>query len=110
MIEKSQRPHAPASVVVTEDRQTRLRQAIEKRLSPTELLIIDQTHLHAGHAGASDGRGHFKVRIVSELFNDVPRARRHQMVYEAVGELLSTDIHALSIQATTPAEARDAKA
>lgn len=81
---------------------------IESRLaaafSPSELLVKDQSHLHAGHAGARDGRGHFDVRVVSDAFEGCRALKRHRMVYEALGKLMETDIHALSITAKTPAE------
>jgi BolA protein len=73
-------------------------------LSPTAVNIQDESHKHAGHAGAQDGRGHFKLYIVSEQFNGLSMLKRHQLVYQALAELLKTDIHALSIQAKTPSE------
>lgn len=82
-------------------------QAIELALvslSPTVLRIQDESHKHAGHAGAQDGRGHFKLLIVSEQFTGLSMLKRHQLVYQALAELLKTDIHALSIQAKTPSE------
>jgi len=82
-------------------------QAIElalATLSPTAVNIQDESHKHAGHAGAQDGRGHFKLYIVSEQFNGLSMLKRHQLVYQALAELLKTDIHALSIQAKTPSE------
>ena len=83
-------------------------ETIEKRLraafSPKELLVKDQSHLHAGHAGAQDGRGHFDVTIVSEDFGDIGRLQRHRMVFDALGEMMDTDIHALRVQALTPDE------
>ena len=82
-------------------------QAIELALvslSPTVLSIQDESHKHAGHAGAQDGRGHFKLLIVSEQFTGLSMLKRHQLVYQALAELLKTDIHALSIQAKTPSE------
>jgi BolA protein len=69
-----------------------------------ELEIVDDSHLHAGHVGAADGRGHFSVRIVSERFAGLPVVRRHRLVYEAVGDMMATDIHALSISALAPGE------
>ena len=73
--------------------------------TPTpELLIKDQSHLHAGHEGAKDGKGHFDVTIVSEAFSGVNRVQRHRMVYDALGKLLETDIHALRIKAFAPSE------
>jgi BolA protein len=86
------------------NRENLIRQKLEARFSPTELKIKDQSHLHAGHEGARDGRGHFDVAIVSEKFADTGRIQRHRMVYDALGDLLETDIHALRIRALTPSE------
>ena len=83
-------------------------QAIEERLraafSPRELLVKDQSHLHAGHAGAQDGRGHYEVLIVSDEFGDTGRLQRHRMVFDALGEMMDTDIHAVRVRALTPEE------
>jgi BolA protein len=79
-----------------------IRSRLESGLQPRELEIVDDSHLHAGHAGARDGRGHFRVRIVADCFAGVPTLRRHQLVYGCLGELMQTDIHALSITALTP--------
>ncbi len=89
---------------MTEDRQAQIRTELEKSFQPTELLIKDQSHLHAGHEGAKDGKGHFDVTIVSEAFAGVNRVQRHRMVYDALGKLLETDIHALRIKAFAPSE------
>lgn len=75
-------------------------------LQPTHLEIIDESHKHAGHEGARDGRGHFALEIVSEAFVGLAPLARHRRVYQAMGEMMQTDIHALSIRARTPAEAR----
>ena len=77
---------------------------LETRFEPTELLIKDQSQLHAGHEGARDGRGHFDVTIVSTAFEGQSRIQRHRMVYDALEKLLATDIHALRIKAFTPSE------
>ncbi len=74
-------------------------------LVPVSLVVIDESHKHAGHAGARDGRGHFAVEIVSEAFAGLAPLARHRRVYDAVGALMQTDIHALSIKAKTPQEA-----
>jgi BolA protein len=66
---------------------------------PDELEIIDESHLHAGHPGARDGRGHFRVRIVADVFHGLPRLARHRRVFGALGELMKTEIHALNIEA-----------
>lgn len=89
---------------MTEDRQAQIRTELEKSFQPTELLIKDQSQLHAGHEGAKDGKGHFDVTIVSEAFAGVNRVQRHRMVYDALGKLLETDIHALRIKAFAPSE------
>lgn len=65
--------------------------------------LEDESHLHAGHAGAATGRGHFRLRIASPAFAGQPPLARHRKVYAALGELMQTDIHAIAI------EARDAK-
>ena len=82
----------------------KIRLAIESSLQPSSLEIIDQSHRHAGHAGARDGRGHSDVRVVSELFNGKLPLARHRLVFAAVGNLMETDIHALSIKALSPDE------
>ena len=86
-------------------RVEKIRARLQTALAPTALEIVDESHKHAGHEGARDGRGHFAVSIVSVAFaGELPLAR-HRRVYAALGELMQTDIHALSIQARTPQEA-----
>ena len=89
---------------MSQDRPDLIRQELETQFAPTELLVKDQSHLHAGHAGAKDGKGHFDVTIVSAAFAGKNRVQRHQMIYDALRDLLQTDIHALSIKAFTPSE------
>tara|TARA_Y100000817_G_C16671710_1_gene461823 strand:+ start:301 stop:567 length:267 start_codon:yes stop_codon:yes gene_type:complete len=72
-------------------------------LKPTSLNIIDEGHLHVGHAGAKKG-GHFKVIIISNSFNNKSSLERHRLVYEILDDLMKTEIHALSIIAKTPDE------
>lgn len=79
---------------------------LRQALHTEQVELIDDSHLHAGHAGARDGRGHFRVRIVSADFAGLRTLQRHQLVYRSLGELMQTDIHALSITALTPDEAR----
>ena len=86
------------------DREQEIRRRLESAFKLSELLIKDQSHLHAGHAGAADGRGHFDVRLVSEHFEGMSRIQRHQSVYLALGDLLESDIHAVRINAVTPEE------
>ena len=85
------------------ERVEKLRQVLTARLTPVSLEIRDDSAKHAGHAGAREG-GHFSVVVVSDQFAGRTRMQRHQLVYQAVAELMRTDIHALSIQARTPQE------
>lgn len=89
---------------MTEDRLALIRRTLEDRFEPTELLVKDQSQLHAGHEGARDGKGHFDVRIVSDAFEGRSRIQRHRMVYDALDQLLLTDIHALRVRAFAPSE------
>ena len=73
-------------------------------LAPTSLELIDDSHLHAGHAGARSGGGHFRLSIVSECFRGKNTVARHRMVYDALGEMMRKEIHALAIQARSPEE------
>ncbi len=82
-------------------RVEKIRKALQS-LQPSHLAIVDESHRHAGHEGARDGRGHFAVEVVSEEFRGLAPLARHRKVYEAVGELMQTDIHALSIKASAP--------
>jgi len=68
------------------------------------LEIEDESHLHAGHAGARDGRGHYRLTLVSDAFEGESRLGRHRLVFDALGNMMDTDIHALSIQALAPSE------
>lgn len=88
------------------ERPTAIREALQAAFEPVSLEVVDDSRRHAGHAGARDGRGHFNVSIVSERFAGMAPLARHRAVYAALGELMSTDIHALSITARTPAEDR----
>jgi BolA protein len=83
----------------------RMRALLAAAFAPELLEVIDDSHRHVGHAGARDGRGHFKVEIVSAAFAGKPPLGRHRAVYAALGEMMVNDIHALSIRARTPAEA-----
>jgi BolA protein len=86
---------------------TRVERIVERlqALEPEFLEVIDDSHRHAGPAGAADGRGHFTVIVVSKRFVDLNSVRRHRLVYDTVGDLMLTDIHALSVQALAPGEA-----
>jgi BolA family transcriptional regulator, general stress-responsive regulator len=74
-------------------------------LNPTEFQIVDESHLHAGHAGARGGGGHFRVRIVSQQFQGQNRLARQRAVYGALGTMMEKEIHALSMACLSPEEA-----
>jgi BolA protein len=85
-------------------RVERIRARLERRFAPSALEVVDESHLHAGHPGARSGKGHFRVRIVAPAFAGLPALRRHRLVYESLDELMTQDIHALSIEALAPTE------
>lgn len=91
---------AVAGPLPREARVEAIRELLAAAFAPIELEVHDDSHLHIGHAGARDGRGHFRVRIVSPAFAGMAPVARHRAVYAALGDLMQTDIHALSIQAT----------
>lgn len=90
---------------MTSARMQLIEQRLRASLDPQQLELTDNSHLHAGHAGARDGRGHYEVLLVSDQFAGLRLVARHQLVYRALGDLMQTDIHALGITALTPAEA-----
>ncbi|HQT00899.1 MAG: BolA family transcriptional regulator [Hydrogenophilales bacterium 16-64-46] len=73
-------------------------------LEPESYTLEDDSAAHRGHAGAASGGGHFSLTIVSPKFRTLSTLARHRLVYEAMGELMQRDIHALSISALTPEE------
>ncbi len=85
---------------------SRVRAKLTAALAPERLQIIDESHRHAGHAGARpEGETHFRVEIVSAAFEGQPRVLRQRRVHEILADELKTDIHALSLVTLTPAEA-----
>ncbi len=84
----------------------RMRAQLTSSLTPSELEIIDDSHLHAGHAGARDGKGHYTVRLVAAQFAGRRPLERHQLVYQALADMMQSDIHALAIVALAPDELR----
>jgi len=87
---------------VTQDRVDRIRAYLKAEFVPDELEVRDDSHLHEGHAGAKEGKGHFHVHIVSERFLNTRPVDRHRMVFHALGNMMQTDIHALSVAASAP--------
>ena len=76
---------------------------IEKRLRSAltidSIEIVDESHLHVGHPGAASGGGHFQVTIVAENFDGLSTLARHRLIYDALSDVMQTEIHALSIKA-----------
>ena len=84
---------------------TAIEQKLTEALSPERLKIVDESHKHAGHAGArSEGESHFHVEVVSAAFEGKSRVQRQRLVYGALAEELASDIHALSLRTIAPAE------
>ena len=86
-------------------RVERIRALLVEALDPAAIEVVDDSHKHAGHAGARGGQGHFSVDIVSAAFAGKLPLARHRLVYAALGDMMQTDIHALAIRARTPDEA-----
>ncbi len=72
------------------------------QLQPESLDILDDSAKHAGHAGAASGGGHYQLTIVSNAFAGKPQLARHRLIYQALGDMMQRQIHALSIAAFTP--------
>jgi BolA protein len=80
----------------------RIEQALRHGFPDARIGIEDESHLHVGHAGAATGHGHFRLSIASSAFTGLSPIARHRAVYAALGDLMQTDIHAVSIDARTP--------
>ena len=94
------RPHIKA-VMIAETIETKLTRALD----PVDLEIVDESHLHAGHAGARpEGETHFRVKVVSRAFDGKSRIDRQRMVFEALSDEMTTRIHALTLKTLTPDE------
>ena len=82
-----------------------IEQYLRARLRVHSLLLEDESAGHAGHEGARSGGGHFRLQIISPDFTELGRVQRHRLVYDALGELMVREIHALAIDARSPSEA-----
>lgn len=89
---------------MTAERIERMHARLSEALDTDDIQIADEGHKHIGHAGAASGLGHFNVRIRSPLFAGKSVLERHRLVYEALGEMMQTDIHAVSIRALADSE------
>lgn len=91
-------------------RAQRIHGLIQEALAPSYFELFDDSASHAGHYGAQEsGGGHFYATIVSAAFAEKSPVQRHQLVYRALGDMMQTDIHALSIKAYTPSEYQQPK-
>ncbi len=81
-----------------------IKQKLTETLQPVLIEIIDDSAAHAGHAGAREGGGHYNVTVVSESFDGKSLVQRHQLIYQALADLMKSEIHALGINALTPSE------
>lgn len=86
------------------ERLSRITARLQERLAPAHLDVVDESHLHAGHAGARSGAGHYRVLIVSDRFEGEGRIARQRLVYAALAEEMGPEIHALSLTTLTPGE------
>jgi BolA protein len=86
------------------DRRTRIEQTLRELLEAAHVEVIDEGHLHAGHAGARGGGGHFRALVVSERFEGRNRVERQRLVYDALADAMGAEIHALSMTTLTSAE------
>lgn len=86
------------------ERVDAIRERLQHAFSPTRLSVTDDSHRHAGHAGAQAGGGHFQVDIESTAFEGKKLLERHRMVYAALDDMMQHDIHALSVRARAPDE------
>lgn len=86
------------------DRVATIESKLRNAFAPQALDVVDQSHLHAGHAGAQSGAGHFDVTIISARFEGQNTVQRHRMIYAALADLMPQEIHALSIKAYAPEE------
>jgi len=86
------------------ERIEKMRDRLTATFNPLECQLVDDSHLHVGHAGAASGAGHYSVRIVSDRFDGLNRVARHRLVYDCLRDMMTSDIHALNIIALAPSE------
>ncbi len=87
------------------NRVERIQALLQSALTPAECVVDDESHLHAGHAGAASGGGHYRLRLVSARFEGLNKVARHRLVYDALHEMMPQEIHALAMTLHTPGEA-----
>lgn len=92
------------------DRVAWIEDTLRQAFAPSQLVVEDESALHAGHAGAASGGGHFRVLIVSQAFHDQSPVARQRAVYAALGNAMKSEIHALALRTLTPEEWRQQRA
>ena len=93
-------PEATPSIQA--ERARRIDALLRERLEAVDVQVIDESHLHHGHAGAQGGAGHFRVTVTSPRFAGLSRVAAQRLVYEAVGDMIPREIHALAITTRVP--------
>jgi len=91
-----------ADPAVNAERVRRIEALLRERVGAIRVEVIDESHLHAGHAGARDGAGHFRVHVLSPRFAGLSRIESQRLVYQALADMLGPDIHALALRCETP--------
>ena len=91
-----------ASPSIQAERAKRIEALLRERLDATDVIVMDESHHHRGHAGAQGGAGHFRVTVTSPRFAGLSLVAAQRLVYQAVGEMMTDDIHALAITTRTP--------
>ena len=76
-----------------------IKERLTKVFHPEKLIVADESHYHIGHPGTKEGKGHFSVEITAKAFRNKNQIECHRLIYEALGNLMKTDIHALRIRA-----------
>ena len=88
--------------VPASDRRARIEALLREQLAAQHVDVIDESHLHAGHAGAAGGAGHYRALVVSKHFEGRSLIERQRLVYAALGEMMGGEIHALALRTLTP--------
>ena len=86
------------------ERKKEITRRLKEAFDPETLGVEDESYLHEGHEGAKDGRGHFRVLIITDAFENKSMIERHRMIYRELAEMMRLDIHALAIDAWSPEE------
>jgi BolA protein len=84
------------------DRRRCIEKTLREALDAEHVEVVDESHLHAGHPGARSGGGHFRATVVSARFDGLSRLAAQRLVYQALGDLMQREIHALAMTTWTP--------